>query len=116
MVEAGSVESQDLRRQKMKKYIIYGVAFVIFQVIVLSIMGLTIMKFRNPKFRVRSATFDDTFDVGTAADPSFNIAMNTKFGVMNNNFGPFKYQNATVDFYYRNTKILSPPPKIQNSS
>ncbi|KAK2983602.1 hypothetical protein RJ640_023136 [Escallonia rubra] len=104
MVEAGSVESQDLRRQKMKKYIIYGVAFVIFQVIVLSIMGLTIMKFRNPKFRVRSATFDGAFDVGTAANPSFNITMNTKFGVRNNNFGPFKYQNATVDFYYRNTK------------
>ncbi|KAK2983604.1 hypothetical protein RJ640_023138 [Escallonia rubra] len=104
MVEAGAYASHD-RHSKRKKYIIYGIAFVIFQTIVMTVAALTIMKFKNPKFRVRSTQFVGTFDVGTAANPSFNIAMNAQLGVKNNNFGPFKYENTTVDFYYRGTKV-----------
>ncbi|KAK2983605.1 hypothetical protein RJ640_023139 [Escallonia rubra] len=105
--ESANEISREARRKKRTKYIIYGIAFVIFQTIVMTIAALTIMKFRNPKFRVRSASFDSTFEVGTAASPTFNIHMNAVLGVKNNNFGPFKYRNTTVDFYYRDTREKS---------
>ncbi|KAK2983649.1 hypothetical protein RJ640_023183 [Escallonia rubra] len=117
--EVAQSRAEELRRQKIKKYVIYGVIFVVFQVFVLTLMGMTIMKFRNPKFRVRSASFNGTFEVGTPANPSFNIDMNTQFGIKNNNFGPLKYQNTTVDFYYRGTKAQRPtkraPPPLRPS-
>ncbi|PSS04407.1 Late embryogenesis abundant protein [Actinidia chinensis var. chinensis] len=101
--EAGRSHSDDeLRRQKRKKWALYIIAFIIFQTGVIVFFSMTVMKFRTPKFRVRSATSFDTFDVQPS---SFNVMMNTQFGIKNTNFGPYKYSNSTVYFYYRGTQI-----------
>ncbi|XP_057463853.1 uncharacterized protein LOC130753704 [Actinidia eriantha] len=103
--EAGRSHSDDeLRRQKRKKWALYIIAFIIFQTGVIVFFSMTVMKFRTPKFRVRSATSFDTFDVQPS---SFNVMMNTQFGIKNTNFGPYKYNNSTVYFYYRGTQIGS---------
>ncbi|GFZ06421.1 hypothetical protein Acr_18g0005910 [Actinidia rufa] len=103
--EAGRSHSDDeLRRQKRKKWALYIIAFIIFQTGVIVFFSMTVMKFRTPKFRVRSATSFDTFDVQPS---SFNVMMNTQFGIKNTNFGPYKYSNSTVYFYYRGTQIGS---------
>ncbi|KAF2315535.1 hypothetical protein GH714_040031 [Hevea brasiliensis] len=39
------------------------------------------------------------------AAPSFNLTMNTQFGVKNTNFGHFKYEKSTVTFEYRGTVV-----------
>ncbi|PSS04406.1 Late embryogenesis abundant protein [Actinidia chinensis var. chinensis] len=103
--EASRSQSDDeLRRQKRKKWALYIIAFVIFQTGVIVFFSMTVMKFRTPKFRVRPANSFETFDVQTS---SFNLRMNTQLGVKNTNFGPFKYGNSTVYFYYRGTQVGS---------
>ncbi|XP_057489705.1 late embryogenesis abundant protein At1g64065-like [Actinidia eriantha] len=59
-----------------------------------------------PKFRVRHSKSFDIFDVQPVT-PSFNMRMNAQFGVKNTNFGPFKYGNTTVTFYYKGTEVGS---------
>lgn len=106
-VEATTTDqSKVARRQKQKKWLLYGVAFVIFQTGIIALFSLTVMKVRNPKFRVRSATFD-TFDVVQTTNPSFNLRTNIALGIKNTNFGPYKYDNSTMYFYYGETKVGS---------
>ncbi|GFY81881.1 hypothetical protein Acr_02g0001210 [Actinidia rufa] len=99
-------ESKELRRQKQKKWALYIIAFVIFQTGIIVLFTFTVMKFRTPKFRMRPASSFDTFDVQQAT-PSFNLRMNAQFGVRNTNFGPFKYGNTTIHFYYKGTEVGS---------
>ncbi|PHT87400.1 hypothetical protein T459_09506 [Capsicum annuum] len=58
----------------------------------------------TPKFRVLSTKFDhlETRNVGNA---SFNITMNVELAVKNANFGPYKYKNSTIYFYYNGVSI-----------
>ncbi|GFZ06420.1 hypothetical protein Acr_18g0005900 [Actinidia rufa] len=102
--ETGRSLSDEERRQKRKKWALYIIAFVIFQTGVIVFFSMTVMKFRTPKFRVRSATSFDTFDVQSS---SFNVRMNAQLGVKNTNFGPYKYGNSTILFYYRGTQVGS---------
>lgn len=83
------------------KILLYVALFAVFQTAIITLFTLTIMKFKTPKFRVTSATFE-TFDVEPS---SFNMRMDTEFGVKNTNFGRFKYGNTTVDVYYWDTKV-----------
>ncbi|KAM7486386.1 hypothetical protein LguiA_002395 [Lonicera macranthoides] len=84
------------------KILVYSVIFAVFQTSVITLFALIVMKFKTPKFRVTSASFA-TFDVQST--PSFSMGMVTETGVKNTNFGQFKYDNTTVDFYYRDTKV-----------
>ncbi|XP_058184078.1 uncharacterized protein LOC131301708 [Rhododendron vialii] len=100
--EATATQAKELRRQKYKKWIIYGIAFIIFQSAVIALFSMTVMKVRNPKFRVRSSS---TFEIPTA-DASFNLNGNVTFGIKNTNFGPYKYDNSTtVTFYYGDSEV-----------
>ncbi|KAH7841141.1 hypothetical protein Vadar_026113 [Vaccinium darrowii] len=108
---AGSATSSGLRSQKRKKWLLYGVAFVIFQTGIIVLFSMTVMKVRTPHFLVRSATFG-AFNVQTTT-PSFNLMMNTALSVKNTNFGPYKYENSTINFFYRGTPVGS--AQIQNS-
>lgn len=99
--EAGRGDSGELRRQKRKKYLLYFLAFVIFQTGVIVIFTLTIMKLRTPRFRIRSA---DVLNVVTQPN-SFDISMNVQLGVKNANFGRYKYQSTTVFFFYGGSPV-----------
>ncbi|KAL6972000.1 hypothetical protein U1Q18_031683 [Sarracenia purpurea var. burkii] len=103
--EVAGVPSDELRRQKRKKCILYIIIFAIFQIAVITIFSVTVMKVKNPKFRVRSVTFG-TFDLQTA-NSSFNLMMNVEVGVKNTNFGPYKFDNSTIYFYYQDTEVGS---------
>ncbi|KAH7853942.1 hypothetical protein Vadar_008345 [Vaccinium darrowii] len=104
--EAATANSEELRRQKRKKWLIYGIAFVVFQTAIIVVFSLTVMKVKTPKFRVRSASYN-TFEVPQPANNSFAINMDAQFGVKNTNFGPYKYDSATVYFYYNDIQVGS---------
>ncbi|KAG5558699.1 hypothetical protein RHGRI_008605 [Rhododendron griersonianum] len=104
--EAATADSDELRRQKRKKLLVYIAAFVVFQTAIIVLFSLTVMKVKTPKFRVRSASFTTTFDV-QPTDPSFALNMNAQFGVKNTNYGPYKYDNTTVYFYYNDIQVGS---------
>ncbi|CAK9176930.1 unnamed protein product [Ilex paraguariensis] len=101
--EVASVAGKDLRRKKRMKCFIYIVIFALFQTGIILLFALTIMKLRTPKFRVRSATFEN-FSTETT-NTSFNIRMITEVGVKNTNFGSYKYSQSSIDFYYKGTKV-----------
>ncbi|KAM7499727.1 hypothetical protein LguiA_024141 [Lonicera macranthoides] len=99
--EAASGNSKELRKKKRMKCLLYIILFAVFQTGIITLFALTIMKFRTPKFRVRSASFE-TLD---APSTSFNMRMNAELGVKNTNFGHFRYRDTTIDLYYRGTKV-----------
>lgn len=98
-------DAQELRRQKRKKWLLYGIAFVVFQTAIIVLFSLTVMKVKTPKFRVRSSSFN-TADV-QPSNSSFSLNMNAQFGVKNTNFGPYKYDSTTVYFYYNGIQVGS---------
>lgn len=103
--EVAMVAEEEARRKKRMKCFMYVAAFVVFQTGVILIFALTVMKVRTPKFRVRSASFD-TFNVTKSnTNPSFDISVIAELGVKNPNFGLYKYQSSTIEFYYRNIKV-----------
>lgn len=101
---SAAANSEEIRRKKRMKYLTYGIAFVVFQTIVIVIFSLTIMKVKGPKFRVRSASVEN-FSVGSSNSPSFNGSFNCQFGVKNTNFGQYKYDSTIVTFAYRGTNV-----------
>ncbi|OMO66998.1 Late embryogenesis abundant protein, LEA-14 [Corchorus olitorius] len=101
-----AAHSKELKKKKRMKCLLYIVLFAVFQTGVILLFALTVMKVRNPKFRLRSDTsFPSTFDVGTETSPSFNFRMNAEFGVKNTNFGNYKYHASTITFSYRGTPV-----------
>ncbi|KAL7003516.1 hypothetical protein U1Q18_004670 [Sarracenia purpurea var. burkii] len=103
--ETATAQSDELRRQKRKKCCLYIVAFAIFQTGVIVLISMTIMKVKTPKFRVGSATLD-SFAVQQST-PSFALGMNAQLAVKNTNFGPYKFDETTIYFYYRNIQVGS---------
>ncbi|KAI8564918.1 hypothetical protein RHMOL_Rhmol03G0220400 [Rhododendron molle] len=102
--EAATTNTEELRRQKRKKYLIYFAAFVVFQTLIIVLFSLTVMKVKTPKFRIRSSYSINTFDV-----PQTNTSstLNAQFVVKNTNFGPYKYDSTTVNFLYNDIQVGS---------
>ncbi|CAI9098621.1 OLC1v1035300C1 [Oldenlandia corymbosa var. corymbosa] len=93
------------RRARRMKCLGYVAAFAVFQTAIILIFALVVMKVDAPKFRVRSATFDD-FQVSTlSTNASFKVRMNADLAIKNKNFGRYKYENSTMEFFYRDIKV-----------
>ncbi|GMI64692.1 hypothetical protein like AT2G46150 [Hibiscus trionum] len=98
-MESAAEVSKELKRKKRMKLLVYALAFAIFQTIVILVFSLTVMRIKNPKFRVQSITVEDL--TAAATNPSsFNMKLNAQVAVKNTNFGHFKYQNTTILFDY----------------
>ncbi|MBA0806382.1 hypothetical protein Gohar_005836 [Gossypium harknessii] len=103
--ESITAHSKDQTRKKQMKCLLYIILFTVFQTGIILLFVLIFMRMTNPKFRVRSGSFIDTFNVGTEASPSFDLRMNTQFMVKNTNFGHFKYKDGTVTFAYKGIPV-----------
>ncbi|XP_047328860.1 late embryogenesis abundant protein At1g64065-like [Impatiens glandulifera] len=105
--EAAAALKKELRRKKRKKMAILFVIFTIFQIGMLLVTVLVVMKNRTPQFKLKSATFE-AFNVNPAAtNPSFNLTMIPNIRIKNTNFGTYKYGETTVTFFYRGSVIGS---------
>ena len=89
--------SAELRKKKRMKCIVYIVAFAVFQTIIIVVFALFVMRFKSPKFRVRDASFINTFNF---TNDSFDLVMDAQFTIKNTNFGHFKYEHGIVRFSY----------------
>ena len=89
--------SAELRKKKRMKCIVYIVAFAVFQTIIIVVFALFVMRFKSPKFRVRDASFINTFNF---TNDSFDLVMDCQFTIKNTNFGHFKYEHGIVRFSY----------------
>ncbi|KAL7107017.1 hypothetical protein ACP275_06G027300 [Erythranthe tilingii] len=102
--EAGAAPARELHKRKRTQCLIYIALLAIFQIAVVTIFSLTVMKIRNPRFRIRSAHLTN-FNAGTPASAAFTGKLNAEFSVKNANFGRYKYMDTTVDFFYRGTRV-----------
>ncbi|KAK8705497.1 hypothetical protein V6N13_049099 [Hibiscus sabdariffa] len=103
-MESAAEASKELKRKKRMKLLAYALAFAIFQIIVILVFSLTVMRIKNPKFRVRSITVED-LKVAAPNPPSFNIKLNAQVAIKNTNFGHFKFENTTISFDYGGVRV-----------
>ncbi|KAE8656098.1 putative Late embryoproteinsis abundant hydroxyproline-rich glycofamily protein [Hibiscus syriacus] len=99
-MESAAEASKELKLKKRMKLIFYASAFAIFQTVVILVFSLTVMRIKNPKFRVHSITVEHLTASSAPNPPSFNIKLNAQVAVKNTNFGHFKFQNTTISFDY----------------
>ncbi|XVE64303.1 hypothetical protein DITRI_Ditri07aG0090200 [Diplodiscus trichospermus] len=104
-MESAAQLSKELKRKKRMKLLAYAAAFVIFQTIVILVFSLTVMRIKNPKFRVRSMTVEDLNHTSAPNPPSFNVKFNAEVTVKNTNFGHFKFDNTTISFDYGGVQV-----------
>ncbi|KAA3454894.1 late embryogenesis abundant protein [Gossypium australe] len=96
--ESAAEASKELKRKKRMKLVLYAAAFAIFQTIVILVFSLTVMRIKNPKFRLTSVTVEDLTAAPTPV--SFNMKLSAQVAVKNTNFGHFKFDNTTIWFDY----------------
>ncbi|KAB1211206.1 hypothetical protein CJ030_MR6G021604 [Morella rubra] len=101
---ATSQSDQELRRKKRIKWAIYIVAFLVFQILVITAFSLTVMRFKNPKVRLGEFTVQN-LTTGTQTSPSFDINIAAQVKIKNTNFGPYKYDSTNATFMYRGLTV-----------
>ncbi|XP_062076008.1 late embryogenesis abundant protein At1g64065-like [Humulus lupulus] len=101
--ESGDLSAEELKRKKMIKIATYVVAFVIFQVIVITTLALTIMKVKSPVLTLDNIQLQT--QTTTTKSPSFDRSFSTQVRVKNTNFGPYKFQATTLNFTYAGATV-----------
>ncbi|XP_068306616.1 late embryogenesis abundant protein At1g64065-like [Pyrus communis] len=102
--DAESLQSADeLKRKKRIKLAIYVAIFIVFQIIVITVIGLTVMKVKTPKVRLGNIDIQELNSF--PATPSFNMKFTTQIKVKNTNWGPYKFDASTVTFLYQGAAV-----------
>lgn len=100
-----SFQSQEEKRRKRMKLAAYIGAFAVFQVIVILVFALVVMKVKTPKFRIGNGIEIESLTTGTQPSPSFDMNFTAPIRIKNTNFGPYKYDAATVNFTYGGVQV-----------
>ncbi|KAL6193745.1 hypothetical protein ACLB2K_034829 [Fragaria x ananassa] len=98
-----SLSEDELKRKKRIKCFAYIGIFIVFQIAVMTVFGLTIMKVKTPKVRLGTSTLTDFTSSDTA--PSFDTTFNTQIRVKNTNWGPYKFDQGVVTFMYQGMPV-----------
>lgn len=102
--DAQPLPSHEERRKKRMKWAAYIAAFTVFQIAVILVFVLVVMKVRTPKFRVGAIRIQ-SLDTAQTPSPSFNASFVAPIRVKNGNFGPYKYAAAAVNFTYGGVQV-----------
>ncbi|XP_062076003.1 late embryogenesis abundant protein At1g64065-like [Humulus lupulus] len=97
--------SNEFKRKKRIKLAIYIATSVVFQIIVITVFGLVIMKTKSPKLRLSNNIDIQSANVGNSSSPSFDISFAAQLRVKNSNFGRYKFDNTTATFTYGGASV-----------
>ncbi|KAM5572336.1 hypothetical protein ABKV19_012417 [Rosa sericea] len=97
------VSEDELKRKKRIKLFTYIGIFIVFQIIVMTVFGLTVMKVKTPKARLGEISVQSLTYV--PATPSFDTKFTTQIRIKNTNWGPYKFDAGTATFLYQGTTI-----------
>ncbi|KAM5572338.1 hypothetical protein ABKV19_012419 [Rosa sericea] len=97
------VSEDELKRKKRIKLFTYIGIFIVFQIIVMTVFGLTVMKVKTPKARLGEINIQSLNSV--PATPSFDAAFTTQIRIKNTNWGPYKFDAGTATFQYQGVTI-----------
>ncbi|KAM5572333.1 hypothetical protein ABKV19_012414 [Rosa sericea] len=102
--ESATLQSEDeLKRQKRIKLAMYIGGFIVFQIIVMTVFGLTVMKVKTPKVRLGAINVQSLNSVLTT--PSFDTTFTTQIKVKNTNWGPYKFDASIATFMYQGVAV-----------
>ncbi|XP_008343502.1 late embryogenesis abundant protein At1g64065-like [Malus domestica] len=102
--DAESLQSADeLKRQKRIKLAMYIGFFIVFQIMIITVISLTVMKVKTPKVRLGNINVQELNFV--PASPSFDTKFTTQIKVKNTNFGPYKYDAGIVTFLFQGATV-----------
>ncbi|KAL6177331.1 hypothetical protein ACLB2K_048857 [Fragaria x ananassa] len=96
---------EEQKRQKRRKLFMYIGIFIVFQIIVMTVFGPTVMKVKTPKLRLGNIDVQ-TLNFTSQTPPSFDMSFTTEIRVKNTNFGPYKYDRSYVTFLYQGTPLV----------
>ncbi|KAK4802532.1 hypothetical protein SAY86_000735 [Trapa natans] len=107
---AKDMESFQSQEEKQRKRMRLVAAFAVFQVIVILVFALVVMKVKTPKFRVSDDIAIHGLNAVTGAGQSsqvasFDVNFTAPVRIKNTNFGPYKYDAATVSFTYGGVEV-----------
>ncbi|CAB4280022.1 unnamed protein product [Prunus armeniaca] len=95
------LSSHELKRKKRIKLAIYIAIFVVFQIIVITIMSLTVLKVKTPKFRLGQIGVQ-TFE----SDNETSVKFNTEISIKNSaNWGSYKFEASNVTFEHQGKTV-----------
>ncbi|CAB4310440.1 unnamed protein product [Prunus armeniaca] len=96
------LSSHELKRKKRIKLAIYIAIFVVFQIIVITIMSLTVLKVKTPKFRLGSNIGVQSFE----SDNETSVKFNTEIRIKNSaNWGSYKFEASNVTFEHQGKTV-----------
>ncbi|RXH74369.1 hypothetical protein DVH24_029090 [Malus domestica] len=91
-------EQQELKRKKRIRLAIYIAVFLVFQIIVITVLSLTVLKVKSPKVRLGALNVQNL--TAAPAMPSFDVTFATQIRIKNTNFGRYKFDASTIKFDY----------------
>jgi hypothetical protein len=94
---------EELKRKKRIKLLTYIGIFIVFQIIVVTVFSLTVMKVKTPKVRLGTINVQ-RFDSAPATS-SFDTSFTTQIRVKNTNWGPYKYDAGIATFMYQGVAV-----------
>ncbi|XP_050377966.1 uncharacterized protein LOC126795171 isoform X2 [Argentina anserina] len=97
------VSEDELKRKKRIKLFTYIGIFIVFQIIVMTVFGLTVMKVKTPKARWGDIEVETLNSV--PATPSFDTTFEAELRIKNTNWGPYKFNEGTATFLYQGVTI-----------
>lgn len=103
--ELASNNANELKKKKRIKLAIYIAVFAVFQVIVITAFGLTVMKVKSPKVRLSNIRFQTLETRASTSSPSFDISLITQVRIKNTNFGTYKFESTSASFKYQGTTV-----------
>ncbi|KAK4796076.1 hypothetical protein SAY86_028402 [Trapa natans] len=84
------------KRRKRMKWAMYIAIFAVFQVTVILVFALVVMRLHGPKFRVAPLRIQSL----TTRAQSFDVSFIGSMRIKNANLGPYKYDATSVTFSY----------------
>ncbi|KAM5573378.1 hypothetical protein ABKV19_013089 [Rosa sericea] len=97
------VSEDELKRRKRIKLFTYIGIFIVFQIIVMTVFGLTVMKVKTPKARLGEISVQTLNFVPVT--PSFDAMFTTQIRIKNTNWGPYKFDAGSATFLYQGVTV-----------
>ncbi|PRQ17564.1 putative Late embryogenesis abundant protein, LEA-14 [Rosa chinensis] len=104
--EATFQYEEELKRQKRRKLFMYIIGtFFVFQIIVITLFALTVMKVKTPGLKLGNIDVQN-LNFTSQTPPSFEMTFTTQIRIKNANFGPYKYDSSYVTFLYQGMTLV----------
>lgn len=93
------------REEKSSKCIVYFLLLIVLLVASALILASIFLHAKTPRIEIKSVTVNHLSHGRNASSPSFNATLVAELTMKNNNFGSFKFQNGSGNFWYDIFKV-----------